>query len=367
MLFLRLLMMLFGLVLGFFGGRVLANTAQEAATINTISLMLAGTLTGLLLAPRVERFVGEKWRIFQAWYERLKPSVVTAATFGLIVALLLSVLFSSLLRDLPFYSWILNVLITITLAVFFITYSIRNADAFEALAFQKIRRKPGSKILDTNVIIDGRVVYLVNSGFLEGELIIPTFVLKELQALADSQDGQKRTRGKRGLSLLEELRAIRSLRIEDWDHPHIDNVDDKLIRLARETEAKIVTNDSNMSKIAKLHDVAVLSIHEAAVALKPQLQAGDLLTITITKGGQQQGQGIGYLEDGTMVVVEEAIKHRNKAVQVVVVNNVQTNVGRMVFAKLDDGHPISSSSDNNDNDSDSKNTNAASATGKKSN
>lgn len=330
-------MMLLGLILGYYGGQILAGKAQDTAAINTISLMLAGTLTGLLLAPRVERFTGDKTRLLRVWYESLRPSVVAAATFGLIVALLLSVLLGSLLRDVPFYSWLVSLLVTLVSAVFFIAFTVRNADAFEALAFQQIRRKPGSKILDTNVIIDGRVVYLVRSGFLEGELIVPAFVLKELQTLADSADGQKRTRGKRGLSLLEELREIKPLRIEDWDHPHIENVDDKLIRLARDTEAKLVTNDNNLSKIAKLHGIIVLSLHEAAVALKPQLQAGDPLTITISKGGQQQGQGIGYLEDGTMVVVEDAIRHRNKAIQVIVVNNVQTNVGRMVFARLDDG------------------------------
>ena len=225
------------------------------------------------------------------------------------------------------------------LAAFFMTYAVRNADAFGALSFAQVRRKPGGKILDSNVIIDGRIVALAQTGFLDGDLIVPAFILRELQTLSDSADPQKRTRGKRGLTVLEELRQVRPLRIEDWDDPHLPTTDDKLIRLARETGAKLLTNDTNLAKVAKLHGLDVLSIHEAAVALRPQLQAGDTLTVTISKGGQQQGQGVGYLEDGTMVVVEEGLKLRGKPAHVVVVNNVQTNVGRMIFAKLDREQP----------------------------
>ncbi|GAA5504363.1 hypothetical protein Dxin01_04133 [Deinococcus xinjiangensis] len=336
MLFFRLAMMLAGLLLGYSAGRVLAvSGAPETATLNTVSLMLAGMLTALLLAPRAEKSVGRFYAGGKGWYERLSPTTVAAATFGLIVALLVSVLLGSLLRALPIYSWLLSVIITVVLAAFFMTFAIRNADAFGALAFPQVRRKPGGKILDSNVIIDGRLVDLVRAGFIEGELIVPAFILRELQTLSDNADPQKRTRGKRGLTVLEQLREVRAIRIEDWDDPHLPTTDDKLIRLARETGAKLLTNDGNLRKVAKLHDLTVLSLHEAAVALKPQVQAGDNLTITITKSGQQSGQGVGYLEDGTMVVVEDGLKFRGKPTRVTVVNNVQTNVGRMIFAKLD--------------------------------
>ena len=337
MLALRLILMLLGVFLGYNGGQILAaHGPEETATINTISLMLAGALTALLLAPRVEKFAAQRWGTVRGWYDRLAPANVAAATFGLIVALLLGVLLSNVLRALPFNSWLLSAGLTVVLAVFFVTYAVRNADAFSALAFPQVRRKPGGKLLDSNVIIDGRVVYLVRSGFLEGELIVPAFILRELQTLADSSDASKRTRGKRGLGVLEELRGLRPLRIEDWDDPHLPSVDDKLIRLARETGAKLLTNDGNLSKIAKLHGLSVLSLHEVAVALRPQLQPGDAVTITITRSGQQAGQGVGHLEDGTMVVVEGGLKRRGKSSRVVVVNNVQTNVGRMIFAKLSD-------------------------------
>ncbi|WP_288401881.1 PIN domain-containing protein [uncultured Deinococcus sp.] len=336
MLWFRLAMMLLGLIAGYGGGVALAVAGSpETATLNTVSLMLAGMFTGLLLAPRAEKFVLARSVRVRAWYDRLSPQTVAAATFGLIVALLLSVLLGNLLRALPFASWGLSLILTVVLAAFFITFAVRNADAFGALATSQVRRKPGGKLLDSSVIIDGRVLELSRVGFLEGELVVPAFVLRELQTLADSADPQKRTRGKRGLKVLEDLRAQRPLHVEDWDDPNLVGVDDKLIRLARETGARILTNDSNLLRIAKLHGAEALSIHEAAVALKPQVQAGDSLTITITKSGQQSGQGVGYMEDGTMVVVEDGLKLRNKPVRVVVVNNMQTNVGRMIFARLD--------------------------------
>ncbi len=327
-------MMLLGLLLGYCAGGILAASGMpDTARLNTVSLMLAAMLTGLLLAPRAEKYVLKQYAVAKAWYETLAPAKVAAATFGLIVALLLSVLLGNLLRALPIYSWWLNVGVTMLLAAFFITFAVRNADAFGALTFAQVKLKPGGKILDSNVIIDGRILDLAKIGFIDGELIVPAFVLRELQTLSDHADPQKRTRGKRGLSVLEDLREVHPIRIEDWDDANLLTTDDKLIRLARETGAKLLTNDGNLSKIAKLHDIRVLSIHEAAVALKPQVQAGDYLTITVTKSGQQSGQGVGYLEDGTMVVVEDGLKFRGKPTRVAVVNNVQTNVGRMIFAK----------------------------------
>ena len=328
--------MLLGLLLGWLAGEALASAQPtDLSRVNTLSLMLAGSLTALLFAPRAEKLPTGSVGRFSRWYAGLSPRTVAAATFGLIVALLLSVLLSSLFQSLPFFNWFWNLLVTVILAVFFVNFAVGHAEAFGLLAFPQVRRRSGSKLLDSNVIIDGRILELVRAGFLDGELVVPGFILRELQLLSDSGDAQKRIRGKRGLGLLEELRELKPIRIEDWDDAALKTVDDKLIRLARETQAKLLTNDGNLTKIAKLHDVKVLSIHEAAVALKPQVQAGDNLTITITKGGQQQGQGVGYLEDGTMVVVEDGMKMRGRPARVTVVNNVQTNVGRMIFAKLD--------------------------------
>lgn len=328
--------MLLGLLVGLGAGRALAAIQpQELGYVNTLSLMLAGLLTALLFAPRAERFGLHYTTRLGRWYAALSPRTVAAATVGMVVALLLSVLLGSLLQSLPFYTWVWSLAVTALLSVFFVNYATSHADAFGLLAFPQLRRKPGSKLLDSSVIIDGRILDLARSGLLEGELVAPAFILRELQALSDSADPQKRTRGKRGLSILEEMRDLGPLRVEDWDDPSLPGADDKLIRLARETGARILTNDGNLGKIARLHDVQTINIHEIAVALRPQVQAGDPLTITISKSGQQAGQGVGYLDDGTMVVVEDGLKHRGKAVRVQVVNNVQTSVGRMIFARVD--------------------------------
>jgi uncharacterized protein YacL len=332
----RLFVMLVGLLVGWLAGGALASAqADELGRVNTLSLMLAGALSALLFAPRAEKLLTGGAARFSQWYVSLSPRAVAAATFGLIVALLLSVLLNSLFQGLPFYTWWLSLLVTATLGAFFVHFAVGHAEAFGLLAFPQVRRRSGSKLLDSNVIIDGRILELVRAGFLEGELVVPAFILRELQTLSDSPDTKKRTRGKRGLALLEELRELRAIRIEDWDDPALNTVDDKLIRLAREIGGKIVTNDGNLGKIARLHDIEILNVHEVAVALRPQVQAGDQLTVTITKSGQQSGQGVGYMEDGTMVVVEDGLKLRGKPARVLVVNNVQTNVGRMIFARLD--------------------------------
>jgi len=331
----RTLTLLVGLLIGWALGRWLPAAASPSAQLtNTLSLMLAGTLAAFLITSRIERrWVGTAERM-QTWYAGVSPRTVTAATFGLVIALLVSVLLSNLLGGVPVYRWWWNVIITGVLAAFFVTFAVRNADAFSGFG-PAPRKKQGGKLLDSNVIIDGRIVDLARAGFIEGELIVPGFVLRELQLLADHGDAQKRTRGKRGLNVLEELRQVAHLRVEDWDTADLSTVDDKLVRLARETGARLMTNDSNLSKIAKLHGLTVLSLNEAAVALRPQLQPGDVLTVTVTKGGQQAGQGVAYMDDGTMIVVEDGQKLRGRPARVVVVNNVQTNVGRMIFAKPD--------------------------------
>ncbi len=334
----RLLTLLLGLLLGYGAGRwiSLAQRVDSPATfLNTLSLMLAGVMLAILLAARVERLVLRLAERLERWYIQLSPRTVTAATFALVVSLVVSVLLGNLLSNVPYYRWWWNPLITLVLAGFFVPFAVRNADTFGSVSGAPTRRKSGSKILDSNVIIDGRIVDLARSGLLEGELIVPAFVLREVQMLSDHGDPQKRMRGKRGLSALEELREVAALRVDDWDAPELSLTDDKLVRLARETGSKLISNDGNLGKVARLYGVTVVNLNEAAVALRPQLQVGDAMTVTITKNGQQAGQGIGYLEDGTMMVVEDGAKYKNRSVRVVVVNNVQTNVGRMIFARAE--------------------------------
>jgi len=336
----RLSTLLLGLLLGYGAGRWISSAQHvEAAArlLNVVSLMLAGVMLAVLLATRVERLTLRLAELVERWYQQLSPRTVTAATLALVVSLVVSVLLGNLLGGVPYYRWWWNPLITLALAGFFVPFAVRNADTFGNLSETPMRRKVGSKILDSNVIIDGRIVDLARSGLLEGELVVPAFVLREVQLLSDHGDPQKRLRGKRGLSVLEELREVASLRVDDWDAPELTLTDDKLVRLARETGGRLISNDGNLGKVARLYGVTVVNLNEAAVALRPQLQVGDALNVTVTKNGQQAGQGIGYLEDGTMLVVEDGAKYKNRSVRVVVVNNVQTNVGRMIFARAEPG------------------------------
>jgi uncharacterized protein YacL len=193
-----------------------------------------------------------------------------------------------------------------------------------------------SKILDTSVIIDGRIADITETGFIEGALIIPQFVLNELQHIADSSDSIKRTRGKRGLEVLHHIQkqATVDVRIVDKDYPAVKEVDSKLIELAKEVRGKIITNDSNLNKVAELQGIEVLNINELANAIKPVVLPGEEINVKILKEGKEIGQGVAYLDDGTMIVVDNGRKHMGKAIDVIVTSVLQTPAGRMIFARL---------------------------------
>ncbi|MBU1077182.1 MAG: TRAM domain-containing protein [Spirochaetes bacterium] len=191
------------------------------------------------------------------------------------------------------------------------------------------------KILDTSVIIDGRIADISETGFLEGILIIPRFVLNELQQIADSADSLKRQRGRRGLDILNKMKkGIKAVvQIVDDDFPEVKEVDEKLIYLGKKLNGTVVTNDFNLNKVAQIQGVQVLNINELANAVKPIVLPGEEMTILISKEGKDSDQGVGYLEDGTMVVVEKGHQYMGKKVDVVVTSVLQTTAGRMIFAK----------------------------------
>ena len=189
------------------------------------------------------------------------------------------------------------------------------------------------KVLDTSVIIDGRVLDIVRSGFLEGPLLLPRFVLRELQLIADSADPLKRTRGRRGLELLSTLQQTIPIEIVERDPEDIAQVDAKLVRLAQERGARLVTNDYNLNKVAQVEGVSVLNINELANALKPVLLPGDELRVNVIREGRETHQGVGYLDDGTMIVIENGRRLIGETVDVAVTSALQTNAGRMIFAR----------------------------------
>jgi uncharacterized protein YacL len=192
------------------------------------------------------------------------------------------------------------------------------------------------KILDTSVIIDGRIADVCETGFIDGTLVIPQFVLKELQLVADSADSLKRNRGRRGLDILQKVQKMSGVEvmISDLDFPEIREVDLKLIELARTLQGKIVTNDFNLNKVAQLRGVEVLNVNELANSLKPVVLPGEIMKVFILKEGKEYNQGVAYLDDGTMVVVDNARKMISKTIDIVVTSVLQTTAGKMIFGRF---------------------------------
>lgn len=194
------------------------------------------------------------------------------------------------------------------------------------------------KILDTSVIIDGRIADIAETGFLDGTLVVPQFVLRELQLVADSADSMKRNRGRRGLDVLQRIQKMVSLNVQilEDDFPNIREVDLKLIELGKVYDCKIVTNDFNLNKVAQLHGVHVLNINELANALKPIVLPGEVMRVFILKEGKEYNQGVAYLDDGTMVVVDNAKRLISKTIDISVTSVLQTTAGKMIFGRYDD-------------------------------
>jgi uncharacterized protein YacL len=194
------------------------------------------------------------------------------------------------------------------------------------------------KILDTSVIIDGRIADIAETGFLDGVLVIPQFVLRELQLVADSADSMKRNRGRRGLDILQRIQKMAHLNVQivEEDFPQVRDVDMKLIELAKVYDCKIITNDFNLNKVAQLHGVEVLNINELANSLKPIVLPGETMRVFILKEGKEYNQGVAYLDDGTMVVVDNAKKMISKTVDISVTSVLQTTAGKMIFGKFDE-------------------------------
>ena len=213
-----------------------------------------------------------------------------------------------------------------------------NLSALGGLFSGERQPKRNYKILDTSVIIDGRIADIGETGFVDGTLIIPQFVLRELQLIADSSDSLKRNRGRRGLDILQRMQKMGTITVQivEDDFPAVREVDMKLIELARQYEGKVVTNDFNLNKVAQLQGISVLNVNELANALKPVVLPGEIMRVFILKEGKEYNQGVAYLDDGTMVVVDNAKKMISKTIDVSVTSVLQTTAGKMIFGKYDD-------------------------------
>ena len=233
----------------------------------------------------------------------------------------------------------LHGLIIVVLPYLGLMLGIRKGEWLEpskfASLFRDARPQKRYRILDTSVIIDGRIADIVETGFLDGTLLVPQFVLKELQLVADSSDALKRNRGRRGLDILHRIQKMSGVEvvISDVDYPQVKEVDMKLIELARTLLGRIVTNDFNLNKVAQLRGVEVLNINELANALRPVVLPGEVMSVFILKEGKEQNQGVAYLDDGTMVVVDNARTRIGRNLDIVVTSVLQTTAGRMIFGR----------------------------------
>lgn len=227
-----------------------------------------------------------------------------------------------------------------------ITLALKHADQINFGSFRFLFSNPEysqTRLLDTSVIIDGRVEEMIRGGFLPGSVIVPSFVIDELQRLADSADAIKRGKGRRGLDILESIQnEFPSLEIVEKDYPEVRDVDRKLLEMSKDIGAQVVTNDHNLQKVAALHKVPVMNINELADLLRPPVYVGETFPLAIIREGKEPGQGVGYLKDGTMVVVDDGRSRINQEIDVLVTSILQTNTGRMVFAR-----PLNNDESNN--------------------
>lgn len=334
--------------------------------------MIIGGVVGYLVSP----YFVAKLQKFSIWVEgqlsKMPLQDVIAGVVGLAIGLIIANLLGGTFANIPVIGNYLPVLFSIVFGYLGIHIVVRKQKEIGELfgRMMKLKKKPreklgedgsvqpvshpapvapvmpaggygsydslvGCKLLDTSVIIDGRIADICGTGFLDGKLLIPVFVLEELQHIADSADALKRVRGRRGLDILQKIRTESGLQVEiiNQDFEDITEVDSKLIRLGQQLGGKIVTNDYNLNKVSELQGVPVLNINDLSNAVKPVVIPGENMHVTVVKEGKEQGQGIAYLDDGTMIVIENGRYYLNKAIEVEVTSALQTSAGRMIFAK----------------------------------
>ncbi len=344
---LRLFFMILLGIAGGYWGYELARFNPPEAMRYTLGVGLVGALVGLILTPY---FTTRPARAMRAILGRVAAETLFAALIGLVMGLLIAALLAFPLSLLP--PPLGNVLPFLGVVVFgyfgVSLFIMRQADILSLLSALGGRSEGGSGsswtnlnrtiLLDTSVIIDGRVADIARTGFLPGTLLIPRFVLNELQYIADSPDSLRRQRGRRGMEVLGELQKLPNVlvRVSDIDVEGVREVDDKLIVLAKQLRSPVLTNDYNLNRIAELQGVTILNINELANAVKSVVLPGEVLRLNIFQEGKEPGQGVGYMDDGTMVVVENGKEYIGEYMDVHVTKVLQTAAGRMIFARVEE-------------------------------
>ena len=332
-------------------------------TIARISVLIFGTLLGVIIGYLISSFILKQGLVIAKRLERILTHIpnqeLIAGTIGLLFGLIIANLIGVAFNQVP----IIGPYIPIILSAIFGYSGLKimarkgpemynnyvqqwsgegpkKTSRFKMFSTHKSDKTTSTpKLLDTSVIIDGRIKELCNTGFIEGPLMVPLFVLNELQIISDSADATKRNRGRRGLDILKEMQDANKVAIEviEDDYDDLTEVDSKLMRLALDKQWKLMTNDFNLNKVARVQGIEVLNLNELANVLKPALIAGEWIRVQIMKEGKEVHQGVAYLDDGTMIVVEDGKPYVGQTVEVMVTSVLQTSAGRMIFARVDGG------------------------------
>lgn len=321
---------------------------------NVVTNILIGAIIFLFISFLSVTYIEQAFKKIETFLSQQSVTYLLFGSLGTIIGLVLSWLISVVLigMRIPVVSDVIPIILVLGFAYLGFRVGTTRRDEWRKLFQVKTKRNTEDedgkvlerladetfrkyKILDTSVIIDGRIYDIAKTGFLEGTILIPNFVLQELQYIADSSDSLKRVRGRRGLDILNALQKEDDMQVEmyDGDFEDITEVDSKLIKLAKLLDGVVVTNDYNLNKVSEFQNVPVLNINELANAVKPVVIPGENMTVMIVKAGTERSQGVAYLDDGTMIVVEEGQHFMNKTIEVVVTSALQTAAGRMIFAK----------------------------------
>ena len=301
-------------------------------------LVLVGALAGAIVGGFIGRWLSSHLSVIDRATDRLAAGELLVGAFGLVVGLLVAVLAGFAVLQLPTVGPYL--LLPVVLLVAYVSSRIAARKHVDILRLIGIRSRAArstgpAKVIDTSAIIDGRIVDVVRAKFLSGQIVVPDIVLEELQQVADSSDHLRRARGRRGLELVDELKASANggFQVREVDYPELDEVDAKLVRLAQDLEASLVTTDFNLNKVATIQGVEVLNVNELANALRPAVLPGEPLTVKVIREGKEYGQGVGYLDDGTMVVIDDGRALVGEEATVEVTSVLQNPSGKMIFAR----------------------------------
>lgn len=356
----KIIFTIVGVILGYIVGDGILKTLIGldiqflSKTLSKISFLVFSVLLfGLIfyfISPLIYKGISKTIEAIEKNIQKVSASELIFGTIGTIISLLIaSLLGIPVLGIHPIGGPVLFVLIDLAAIVIGNKIFIEKRDEISSLLTNlkkssakekkhKNSNKTSAKVLDTSVIIDGRIFDICQTGFIEGPLVIPNFVLDELRHISDSSDSLKRNRGRRGLDILNKIQKELDIETEIWegDFPEIAEVDSKLLKLGQKLNGKVITNDFNLNKVAEFQGVSVLNINELANAIKPVVLPGEEMRVIVIKDGKEHTQGVAYLDDGTMIVVEGGRKYIGEELYVIVTSVLQTAAGRMIFAKPKD-------------------------------